>query len=233
MNALFLGSLVATLFQPCKGSDSPSNGTVQFYSDDTCSQPSETSTSLAVNQCLETNQTSAIAALSFPSCSNDVQAVLYISDQVDCKRPSFWPSASTGDVEHCLTFATGSGIGSAAFVCVESVTTVSSGQTSQATSRPDSTATRPTATSTSSPTEAPEGSSQSSSHASAPSSGLSLSDRVNIAVGVSIGLAALIVGGSAAWYARISAVRPQRARWASHANSDPPPPYREFELYRY
>lgn len=238
MNSLYLGFIIVTLAQPCKVSaDSQTTGTVQLYSDDSCSQASGSNISLAVNSCLETNQSAAIAALSFPPCSNDVQPILYISDRIQCDKASIWPSVSSGNIVKCLSLATGAGIGSAAFVCVESVTTVSASPTAHATSQADTAPSSKATTGASSSTHAPESSVRPGAQDPTQSGdGLTQSDKVTIAVGVSIGIAALAVAIAGAWYTRLSAVfqlMPQRVRWmASSGVSDAPPPYREFELYR-
>ena len=232
MKALCLAFLVITLSQLVSADSQPSYGAVQLYGDSDCTQARGGNISLEINSCLETNQSSAIAALSFPSCKN-VQAILYISDQEQCRKPSFWPSISSGNVGDCLSLAIGSGIGSAAFVCVESVTTVSPGPTGQDVLVPSSqTAPRVYQTASSS-TPSPT---LYSPNPPASTGGLSQSDKANIAIGISIGLAALVAAVAGVWYARLGAIfqlMPQRVRWtASSRGPDPPPPYREFELYR-
>lgn len=218
MKALCLAFLVITLSQLVSADSQPSYGTVQLYGDSDCTQARGGNISLEVNSCLDTNQSSAIAALSFPSCRN-VQTTLYISDQEQCRKPTFWPSISSGNVGDCLSLATGSGIGSAAFVCVESVTTVSPGPTGQGTSMP-SLQTAPSVYQTaSSSTPSPTLDSQSPP---ASTGGLSRSDKINIAIGVSIGLAALIVAVVAAWYTRLGAIDSAPPQPIDPA---PPPPY--------
>ena len=224
MKALCLAFLTITL-SPLGSADSqPSYGTVQLYGDSDCTKPTGNNISLGVNSCQETNQTSAIAALSFPSCGNG-QTILYISDQEQCRKPSFSPPVSSGNVGDCLSLVTGSGIGSAAFICEGSVTTASPSPTS---SQPVPSVYDTVSSSVPSSTPGPQN--------PAISHGLSESDKVSIAVGVSIGVAALVAALVGAWYTRLSwqaAFVPQRIRWtASGGDADPPPPYREFELYR-
>lgn len=233
MKALCLAFLVITLSQLVSADSQPSYGAVQLYGDSDCAQARGGNISLEVNSCLETNQSSAIAALSFPSCRN-VQTILYISDQEQCRKPTFWPSISSGNVGDCLSLATGSGIGSAAFVCVESIITVSPGPTGQGTSMPSSQTAPSVYQTASSSTPSPTLDSQSPP---ASTSRLSQSDKANIAIGISIGLAALIVAVVGAWYTRLGAIfqlMPQRVRWTARSRDpSPPPPYLEFELYHH
>jgi len=233
MKALCLALLVITLSQLVSADSQPSYGAVQLYGDGDCTQARGGNISLEVNSCLETNQSSAIAALSFPSCRN-AQTILYISDQEQCRKPTFWPSISSGNVGDCLSLATGSGIGSVAFICVESVTTVSPGPTGQGASMPSSQTAPSVYQTASSSTPSPTLDSQSPP---ASTGGLSQGDKVNLAIGVSIGLAALIVAVAGAWYTRLGAIfqlMPQRVRWTARSRDpSPPPPYPEFELYRH
>jgi len=232
MKALLLGANLVILSQPCLVfADSPaSTGVIQLFSDAECTQPSGNNDTLAVNSCLEANQTSAISASAFPSCDNNVQAILYISDLTECQKPTIWPSVSSSTIGQCLTFDTGVGIGSAAFVCVDTTSTLT--PTSSSTSTAKATKSSQTSTVDSSlNTEAPQNSGQSSNSGG----GISQSDKINIAIGLSIGLAALVVAIAAAWYARLGTLyqlRPQRVRWPMNSALDPPPTYQEFELRR-
>lgn len=232
MKALYLEFLVVTLSQLLWANSQASYGSIQLYTNGDCTQPESTAIRLEVNACLEINQSSAIAALSFPSCGN-LRTILDISDQSNCRNPSFWPPISSGNVGDCLSLVTGSGIGSAAFVCVGEVTTVSSAPTGQGTSVPSVQPDQTVSPSASSSILSPALPSQSPSPSGG---GSSRSDEANVAIGVTIGLAALFVAIWGVWYARRSyqlQTLPQNIRWASsHRGPDPPPPYREFELYR-
>lgn len=229
MKALLLGANLVILSQPCLVfADSPaSTGIIQLFSDAECTRPSGNNETLAVNSCLEANQASAISASAFPSCDNNVQAILYISDQIDCEKPTIWPSVSSSTIDQCLTFDTGVGIGSAAFVCVDTTSTLTPTSTSTA----EATKSSQTTAEGSFNTESAQNSGQSSNSGG----GISKSDKINIAIGLSIGLAALIVAIAAAWYARLGTLyqlRPQRVHWPLHPAHDPPPRYQEFELRR-
>lgn len=231
MKTLYLVFIVITLSQLVSANSQDSYGSVQLYGDSDCTQAKGNVIQLEVNSCLETNQSSAIAAVSFPSCRN-LKAILDISDQDHCRPPSFWPPTSSGNVGDCLSFATGSGIGSARFICVGSVTTAAPHSTGQGTLTPSLQPVRTvsyTSTSSISSSAAP-------SRNPAPSDGgLSQSDKVNIAIGVSIGLAALLAAIVGVWYARKStriSLLPQNIRWVRNSGPEFPPPYSEFEMRR-
>lgn len=232
MKALCLAFLVITLSQLVSADSQPSYGAVQLYDDGDCTQARGGNISLEVNSCLETSQSLAITALSFPSCGN-VQTILYISDQIQCRKPSIWPSISSGNVGDCLSLATGIDIGSAAFVCVESVSAVFPGPTGQGASVPSSHTVPSVYQTVSSSTPFPT----QSQSPPASTSGLSHSDKINIAIGVSIGLAALIVAVVGVWYTRQSAMNggPAGAMNGDPAGAmdddlAPPPPYQELQL---
>ena len=217
-----LSVLLITLFQPLSADAQSSNGTIQLYDDGDCTLPRD-AFSRQINSCLETNQAAGIAALSFPSCGN-FPVILYVSDHEKCQRASFSTPPTSGNVGECLSLVTGAGIGSAAFVCVASVTTISASPTSQDSSIPSSQPPSSISQTTSSST--PSASPDPQDHGSTGKK-LSRSDRITIAVGVSIGLAALIVA--------IVQLTPQRIRWP-HGDDEvgpAPPPYREFELYHH
>jgi hypothetical protein len=252
MIALWLVYFVVFLCQPCQVSvkAATSSGIVQLYTDGSCSQPTGDNINIGIESCLNTNGSFGITGRSFPSCADNISPILYISDLDDCRKPDIWPSVSSGEVGDCLSFVTGSSIGSAAFVCVKSVTTVSP--------RPNPTTTMQiqasqsdiqsaqNAASTSSNTKDPQSSATQSpgvptiqsQHGSDESDGLSQTDRITIALGVSFGLATLIVGLVALWmgwlslfYTKLgcffqSMLMPERMqRNARYGNFGPPPPY--------
>lgn len=176
-------------------STADAEGSFQLYSDGDCTTKQGTPILTPHDTCIETNQASSISALSLPSCPNG-HPVLYISDEESCREPTVQPAAQSGNVGDCLFLPTGSGIGSAAFVCIEKVTTVSDTQ-------PPAPTTLKTIVSTSA-TDAAESSVTSASSASATSpgsnegqstpgfSGLSLSDRIALGCALGVGLPALI-----------------------------------------
>jgi len=214
MRSLLICVLLASLDRAALG-DSPSlNGSVQVYDDDKCTQARGDPIPLQTNSCLEANQSAAIAALSFPSCETG-QATLFISDQIQCGKPTIWPLESAVNVNDCLSFSTGSYIGSAAFECVANVTTVSPNVTT------------PAATSA---TQGVSPISPTPAQTSNSGSGLSVADIITIAIAV-VGIF-LAIGG--VWYARQNIVLPQMMRW-SNGLGDAPPPYAErgLEIYRH
>ena len=228
MRSLCLAFLLINLSPLVPADSQASHGTVQLYDDGGCTLSKGDLVSLQVNTCLETDQAAGLAALSFPSCGDTV-ATLYISDLEQCSKSSFSPSTSSGDVGKCLSFINGAGIGSAAFVCVSSVSTVSASPRSQSTSPPPSvqqtapSSAPPPSVQQTAPPSAPQDSQDNGSHGG----GLSHSDKITIAVGVSIGLSALVVA--------IFQLTPQRIRWPRREGEpDPAPPrYQEFELYHH
>jgi hypothetical protein len=229
MKTLYLVFIVITLSQLVSASSQASYGSVQLYGDSDCTQAKGNVTQLEVNSCLETNQSSAIAAVSFPSCGN-FQAILDISDQDHCRPPSLWPPTSSGNVGDCLSFVTGSDIGSARFICVGSVTTAAPHSTGQGTLTPSLQSVQTVSHTSTSSISSPAAPSRNP----APSDGgLSQSDKV--AIGVSIGLAALFATSVGVLYARRStriSLLPQNIRWVRNSGPDVPPPYSEFQMRR-
>ncbi len=124
MNLLSI-ALFASFFAHISTADT--EGSIQLYSDGDCTAKGGGPILTPHDLCIETNQTSSIYAISLPSCPNG-HPVLYISDEESCREPSIQPGAQSGNVGDCLFLPTGSGIGSAAFVCIEKVTTVSDTQ---------------------------------------------------------------------------------------------------------
>ena len=213
MRSLWIGVLLASLDRAALGDSLSLYGSVQVYDDDKCTQARGGPISLQTNSCLDANQSAAIAASSFPSCK-DGQATLFISDQIQCGKPTIWPPESTMDVGDCLSFSTGSYIGSAAFECAGNVTTISSNP-----------ATIPTASSTqgvSNPSPTPTQTSNSTS-------ALSTSD----IIAITIGTVAVFIAIWGLWYARQNIVLPLLMRWGDGLG-EPPPPYpgREVRFYR-
>jgi len=233
MKALLLAWTLAVLSQPClvlAGSQA-SSGTIQLWSDGSCTQQSGNNQTIDLDSCLNTNQVAAISAASFPSCPNG-QAYLEISDVNNCNAPSIWPLVTSDTVGQCLSFSTGAGIGSAGFQCPSDATSTTVPPSNPTTS--DDTSQSSQTTANSSPAAHVP---QSSSQTSGGGSKLSQSDKINIAIGVSIGLAALIVSMLSVFYARWGAIiqlRPQRISMLRHeVPLGPPPSYHDlFELRR-
>jgi len=196
-------------------------GYVQLYSDSGCKEPSGTTIPLAVNSCLSSIQAAGIAAVSFPPCESG-NPTLFISDYDMCQTPSILPPVSSRNINDCLFFATGSYIGSAGFVCVRDITTISNSQPAAVTeTTPESTITSTPAISTT--TSAPQ---PSSGQRAGSSNGLSLSDKIALGIGIGFGLPTLVVGFLAWYYNYLDRqeqlVRP-RLRLVPH--DGPPPPY--------
>jgi hypothetical protein len=183
-----------------------SQGIVQFYSDDLCTSAVGGSLTLPIGKCFEANQNISVAITTSPTCT-DGQAVLYISDQKGCQKPSFAGPVSSGTEGFCLFFTTGLHIGSIAFACVGGSTpssttppldTVASTTFSGAATAIQTTAlaastdavshiqvatSTTTATSTDTPATNPNSASV-----------LSISDKIALAVGLGLGVPSLIVG---------------------------------------
>jgi hypothetical protein len=196
-------------------------GYVQLYSDSGCTKPSGTTIPLAVNICLPSIQAAGIAAVSFPPCESG-KPILFISDYDQCRAPSVSQPSSSGNINDCLSFATGSYIGSAAFVCVGDITTISDSQPAAATeTTPKSTTTSTLAINTTTPAPQP-----SSGQGAGGPNGLSISDRIALGIGIGFGLPTLVVG-FLAWYYKYKERREQsvqpRLRLVPH--DGPPPPY--------
>jgi hypothetical protein len=167
---ILICSLASTIF---------AQGAVQLFSDSSCETPTGPSRSLLSNACLETNDTTAISAISLPACDNG-NPVLVISDLNYCQRPSVSPETSSGDIGVCLYLPTGAGIGSAGFKCIGVVTTLSS--------NPGPTTTVESSTSVkSTPTSSQPG--KSTSHGD----GIGFSDRISLGVGIGIGGGSIVI----------------------------------------
>jgi hypothetical protein len=163
-----------------------SQGSVMIYSNDDCSNSSNTSIPLAIGKCLETNQTAAIAIVSLPSCPSGEQPLLIISDLENCGRPSFSPPISSRTPGECLYLASGRGIGSAGFVCIGGVASTPSSSNTPASQTSASNSS--TADSGATPTAQPP-----LVEASSAPIGLSQSDRIALGCAISFGVPALIL----------------------------------------
>lgn len=129
-------------------------GAVQLFSDSSCQVPCGSSISLLSKTCRDTNDTAAISAVSLPSRDNG-KPILVISDLNECQPPSISPQISSGEVGVCLYFPTGSTIGSAAFIYVGEVTTVSSNPPTLTTAVKSSTIPKSIISSTNSSSQSP------------------------------------------------------------------------------
>jgi hypothetical protein len=215
--------------------DSTTNaqGTVQLYFDNDCTRPNGASISLIPYGCLPTLKAVAIAALSLPFCATG-QPMLFISDVLQCKQPSLGPIVNSGNVGDCLYLPSGSGIASAAFMCVgDSINTPIIPPATSKTAPSSlsvispilSTPTRIITASTGSVPSQPSLPS-SSSETTAPSTGMSLSDRIALGCGLGIGLPSLLVA-ILTWYYKHQDRRRQRVmpRLRLVPHDGPPPPY--------
>jgi Mid2 like cell wall stress sensor len=221
-------ALHASFFARISSADT--QGSIQLYSDSDCSTTQGAPISRPHDSCIETNQASSIAAISLPSCSSG-QPILYISDENNCNRPTIQPAVQSGILGDCLSFPTGSGIGSAAFICINRVITVSDTQP-LASQTAASTTIKPTVSTTTTheanfwttSTNAPD---QGASHNAQGSSGLSISDKIALGCGLGIGVPALIFG-ILTWFNAWDQWREQRRHpplRLIHGEGLPPPPY--------
>lgn len=205
-------------------------GSVQLYSDDGCSSPTGLPISLLTEDCLETDNVTAIAINSLPSCASG-SPVLYISDLDKCQKPSFFPLISSDTVGECLFFATGSGIDSVHFDCSADYTNALTGQATVSQTVPISLLTIPAGlsasptTSSQIPTDGIISAAAAATTSSAlnpiptaqsppdqstdTSSGLSLTNMIALGCGIGIGVPALIFG---------------YLNWRKRG-PEPPPPY--------
>jgi hypothetical protein len=192
INLVFI-ALFACFFAHISTADT--EGSIQLYSDGDCTTKQGAPILTPHGLCIETNQTSSISAISLPSCPNG-HPVLYISDEESCRKPSIQPAAQSGNVGDCLFLSTGSGIGSAGFVCIDRVTTVSNAQAPALTilksivSTSAAYAAEFSVTSASSTSATSPGSRESQSTPGF--GGLSLSDRISLGCAIGLGIAALI-----------------------------------------
>jgi hypothetical protein len=198
--AITIGFVVLSLHRFSCSADT--QGFVRVYSNDDCTSSQNTTISLLAGTCLETNQTTAIAIISLPSCPTGQQPRLYISDQEGCGRPSFSPAVSSGSPGECLYLTSGRGIASAAFVCNEGPTPGAD------TSTPGSAIT---------PTAQPL-----SGQGSQASSGLSRSDSIALGCAIAFGVPGLIL--AALSLKKRIVTFPHGYVHGNDAN-DPPPPY--------
>jgi len=222
--------LLLARFAICFARPSSANtqGSVQLYTDGDCSTAQGAPISRPYNSCIEINQAGSIAAISLPSCPSG-QPVLFISDEESCNRPSIQPAIESGIVGDCLSLTTGMSIGSAAFVCINQVTTVPDSQPAATTSiKPTlpivSTSATYGADSSTTSTTAPD---QSASQSTPSSGGMTFSDKIALGCGLGIGVPALIVG-ILTWYnAWVQWREQQRHPPLRLINGDglPPPPY--------
>ncbi|CZR60753.1 uncharacterized protein PAC_10649 [Phialocephala subalpina] len=185
---IFVGTLILSV------KSATTQGVVQLFSDSDCTNSTGPPTLLPSGICLGTNDTTAISAISLPTCDKG-NPILVISDFEECGTPSISPEVNTGDVGVCLSFLTGSGIGSAAFTCrgqVQVTTSTVSNNPPVATTVESSKVSKPT-------TATPSSSASSQSPSSQPGNstshkhGVGFGDRINLGVGIGVGGAAIIV----------------------------------------
>jgi hypothetical protein len=207
-------------------------GSIQVYLDDDCTDPTGAAISLRAGVCYNTDQAVAVAALSLPPCASG-QPILTISDYSDCERPSITPLVSSGNIGDCLSFPTGSDIGSAAFQCVGEITTVpdSPPDTISSSNPPVSIHASSTATT---PAAITHSSTQPSQSSSSSSGGLGISDKIALGCGIGLGLPALFFAAltwwNNWWEIRESRTHPQLHFIPPHIQLGDPPPYHRYEL---
>jgi hypothetical protein len=244
-----------TIFSFLLKSVTYAQGSIQLYLDDDCTDPTGAAISLGAGVCYNTDQAVAVALVSFPPCASG-QPILTISDYSDCERPSITPLVSSGNIGHCLSFPTGSDIGSAAFQCVGEITTVpdsppdTTPSSNPPTSIPSSSTTTtpplkgtassnpPVSIHTSSTTTTPAAITQSSTQPSQSSSssggGLGISDKIALGCGIGLGLPALFFAAltwwNNWWEIRESRTHPQLHFIPPRIQLGDPPPYHRYEL---
>lgn len=220
-----LAVVILLLARPSAAATDPS-GAVKIFSDNGCAQAVKSLSALSVNSCFNTGQALAISVEKFPHCT-DGQAGLYISDQKQCGRPSIWPMSSTSMIGECLSFPTGAEIESAAFQCS------STDDDTASTAKSGSSVAVPKASQvfgSESPTPTPSGGITSTevplaTATTAPTKdgGLDEGDKIGMAVGLSLGIAGLIIAMITLKYTRQAAV----------SMGEPPPAYSRYPPQRY
>lgn len=196
-------------------------GAVKVFNDNGCNQVLKSISTLSVNSCFNTGEALAISVVEFPPCT-DGQATLYISDQKQCGRPSIWPMSSTSVEGECLSFPTGAGIESAAFQCSSNGDdTASTSIEAFSTPVPRESQVYGSETPTSflsATTISTETPLASASTAPTKNGGLDESDKIGIAIGLSLGIAGLILALITLKYTRQTAV----------GMGEPPPAYSRY-----
>jgi hypothetical protein len=201
-------------------SSADTQGSVQLYSDGDCSTTQGKPISRPYNSCIEANQAGSIAAISLPSCPSGLP-FLFISDEEKCNRPSIQPAVESNIVGDCLSLLTGSGIGSAAFVCINQVAAVSN---SQPAATPIIEPTVPSTSTSATYATTPE---QSATQNTPGSVGMTFSDKIALGCGLGIGVPALIFG-ILTWYSAWDQWREHQRHpplRLIHGEGLPPPPY--------
>ena len=99
----------------------PSQGSVSFYQDGSCSSPlSDTPTPLILGQCQNVPIPDGIVAVSIasvPTCNDYGTPILVVSNQPDCKNSTAGTDADSGELGKCQAYSTGADIGSIEFIC--------------------------------------------------------------------------------------------------------------------
>jgi hypothetical protein len=216
---LALRSLLSLSLSLARPTLDQKQGSVQIYSDSDCTIKNGSPVPLLINTCLWVNRSSSLSAATLPSCGNGETAVLTISDQEDCGRPSIiGPSISSESVDECLFFPTGSTIASTGFTCFGGSGTTSSSHTE---SRTTTTSEPVSAGSTTAPptvTSQPTANNEET---------LPITDRIALGIGIGIGIPALMVA-IFTWWTNLAALESRRWQNAPRDDAprdDLPPPY--------
>jgi hypothetical protein len=208
-------------------------GSIQLYLDDDCTDPTGTAISLGAGVCQNIDQAVAIAAVSLPPCASG-RPILTISDYSSCEPPSISPLISSGNIGDCLSFPTGSDIGSAAFQCVGEITTVPDDPPPGTTTSSNPPVSIHTSSTTTTPAAITYSSTQPSQSSSSSGGGLGTSDKIALGCGIGLGLPAIFFAAltwwNNWWEIRESRTHPQLHFIPPHIQLGDPPPYHRYEL---
>lgn len=177
-------------------------GSIQFYLDISCSNPSGEPVLKPINDCAEAGGSSeylSIDATSFPPCPSG-QASLEITDAASCGPPSISPIHRTSEAKDCLTLPNGMVIASAAFQCLD----------------PNAVATTQKAATTTAPSPKPSTSDD-------PRRRYSVSDTIALGIGIGIGLPTFLVSALACCFGK--EIGRLRLPYGEPREGSPPPPY--------
>jgi len=218
-------------------SHAANEGTIQFFSDPSCSSISGEPIVIATNVCQDADRVRhyGAKAVSFPACDSG-HAVLEISDVKRCGPSSFFPRALTAELEECLAIPLGTGIASAGFGCH---VPVFSSRSSKVVTTAAATTIR-----TSEPTALPT--ETLTSHPATPGpvaggdrpAGFGLGDQIALGVGIGIGLPTFLATMWACYFGHARSRPRSRSRgrrrqgpnighrrYSQADQGDPPPPY--------
>ena len=101
--------------------NSPTQGSITFFHDDSCGNPlADMPSALVLGVCQNVPIPKGILGVSIdtlPTCDNYGTPILVVSDQPDCKNSTVGADADSGRLDQCQAYSSGTALGSVKFIC--------------------------------------------------------------------------------------------------------------------